>query len=81
MPRIERSEPIALNSDTTNHRTTPIFDTIETAAAKLDVPPDSLRARCRRAAKSAGDASVASLGGGIVAFRFGRSWRIRFPQF
>jgi len=55
-----------------------VFETVETAAAKLGLDPDALRARCRRAAEQVGDAVVAQLGGGIVAFKFGKSWRIRF---
>ena len=54
------------------------FETIETAAVRLGLDPDALRARCRRAAEQVGDAIVAQLGGGIVAFKFGKSWRIRF---
>jgi hypothetical protein len=64
----------------TTTRGNPIFETPETAASKLSVDPQSLRARCRRAARRCGDAAVASLGGGIVAFKFGRSWRIRLPN-
>ena len=56
-----------------------VFETIETAAAKLDMAPTALRARCRRAGRRVGDEVVARLGGGIVAFKFGRSWRVRFP--
>ena len=56
-----------------------VYDTIETAAARLDMAPTALRARCRRAARKEGDEVVANLGGGIVAFKFGRSWRVRFP--
>jgi hypothetical protein len=52
---------------------------VEAAAPRLDLEPDALRARCRRAARRVGDAVVAKLGGGIVAFKFGRSWRVRFP--
>ena len=59
---------------------TPALDDIETAAAKLGIDPDALRARCRRAAQRRGDAIVAHLGGGIVGFKFGSSWRIRFPR-
>ncbi len=57
----------------------PIFETIESAAGKLDVEPAALRSRCRRAARRCAGASVAQLGGGIVAFKFGQTWRIRFP--
>lgn len=53
---------------------------IDAAAAQLGLAPDALRARCRRAARRVGDAVIAQLGGGIVAFKFGRSWRIRFPD-
>lgn len=56
-----------------------VFETIKSAAAKLSLDVEALRARCRRAAERRGDAVVAKLGGGIVAFKFGRSWRIRFP--
>jgi hypothetical protein len=56
-----------------------VFDTIESAAAKLGLDAEALRARCRRAARREGDTVVAKLGGGIVAFKFGKSWRIRFP--
>jgi hypothetical protein len=62
-------------------RQTPIFDSIESAAEKLGVEPAALRSRCRRAARRAGDATVSQLGGGIVAFKFGQTWRIRFPSF
>lgn len=56
------------------------FDDIDTAGAKLRVDSDALRARCRRAARRVGNTVVAELGGGIVAFKFGSSWRIRFPR-
>ena len=53
--------------------------TIEAAADRLSLDSKALRARCRRAAQIVGDDTVANLGGGIVAFKFGRSWRVRFP--
>jgi len=56
-----------------------VFDTIETAAAKLDMATTALRARCRRAAVREGRDIVAYLGAGIVAYKMGRSWRVRFP--
>jgi hypothetical protein len=58
----------------------PAFETPAAAAVKLGVAPQALRARCRRAARRSGGAAVAPLGGGIVAFKFGRSWRIRMPS-
>ena len=62
-------------------RTSPIFETIESAAPKLGVAPGALRSRCQRAARRIGTASaVAQLGGGIVAFKFGKTWRVRFPN-
>jgi hypothetical protein len=59
---------------------TTVLLTIEVAAKRLALGPTALRARCRRAARRVGDAIVANLGGGIVAFKFGRSWRVRFPE-
>jgi hypothetical protein len=55
------------------------FATIQVAARRLSVDAAALRARCRRAARREGDAIVARLGGGIVAFKFGRTWRVHFP--
>lgn len=60
-------------------RSAPVFDTIETAAAKLDMAATALRARCRRASVREGREIVAYLGAGIVAYKMGRSWRVRFP--
>ena len=61
-------------------RTSPAsFATIEMAAQRLSLDVAALRARCRRAARQEGDAIVAPLGGGIVAFKFGRTWRVHFP--
>ena len=59
-------------------RSSPYY-AIDQAAAKLDLHPHALRARCRRAAVRQGRDIVAYLGGGVVAFKFGRSWRLRFP--
>lgn len=58
----------------------PMYDTVETAAAKLGIHPTALRARLRRAQRVEGNAIVADLGGGIRGFKFGKSWRIRFPE-
>jgi hypothetical protein len=58
-----------------------LYDTIESAAAKLAMDPNALRARCRRAARRvAGYGIEAHLGAGVVAVKFGKSWRIRFPS-
>lgn len=53
---------------------------IESAAARLSTSPTALRARCRRNARREGRSIVAHLGGGIVAIKFGISWRVRFPD-
>lgn len=58
----------------------PVFETIESAAAILSLEVEALRARCRRAQEKVGDTIVAKLGGGIVAFKLGRTWRVRFPS-
>ena len=54
------------------------YDSVETAASKLGVSQAALRARCRREAERTGEAII-SLGGGITAFKFGRTWRFTFP--
>jgi hypothetical protein len=56
-----------------------VYDTPESAAARLGLTVEALRARCRRSAALVGDRVEAHLGAGIVAFKFGRSWRFRFP--
>lgn len=55
------------------------YATIEEASAILQLTPGALRARCRRGARKVGRDIVAHLGDGIVAIKFGRSWRVRFP--
>ena len=65
---------------TTPPRPSPLYDTVETAAAKLSLDPTALRARLRRAQRAEGRSVVADLGGGITAFKFGSSWRISFPR-
>ena len=58
-----------------------MYDTIESAAAKLAMDPNALRARCRRAARARANFGIeAELGAGVVAVKFGKSWRIRFPS-
>ena len=59
---------------------TALYESIESAAAQLGVSEEALRARCRRARRGKGAATVAELGAGIRAVKFGRTWRIRFPQ-
>lgn len=73
------SEPIHRPS-TSRVRAHGRLQPIEVAAAQLNLAPSALRARCRRAARRVGDSIVAHLGGGIVAFKFGRSWRVSFPE-
>lgn len=55
------------------------YYTIERAAQNLHMTSAALRARCRRAARRRGKDVVAELADGILAIKFGRSWRIRFP--
>ena len=61
-------------------RSAALYCTVEDAAAKLSLDSTALRARLRRAQRAEGDSIVADLGGGITAFKFGSSWRIRFPE-
>jgi len=51
--------------------------TVEDAAKLLSTTPTALRARCRRRARRVGREIVARLGAGVVAFKFGASWRLR----
>jgi len=57
-----------------------IFYTVEAAAELLSLDPAALRARLRRAQRAEGTTVVADLGGGISGFKFGKSWRVRFPE-
>jgi len=57
-----------------------IYFTVEHAANVLDTTPEALRARCRRAARRKGKDIVAELADGIVAIKFGRTWRVRFAD-
>ncbi len=52
--------------------------TIELAALMLSTTPVALRARCRRKARREGREVVARLGAGVVGFKFGANWRVRF---
>jgi hypothetical protein len=58
----------------------PAFETITSAARKLGVDTMSLRRRCLRDGERVGDCIVALLGDGVVAFKFGGRWRIRFSR-
>lgn len=57
---------------------TPGLCTVEVAAVLLDTTPAALRARCRRNAPREGRKVVARLGAGMVGFKFGANWRVRF---
>ena len=52
--------------------------TIELAAVMLGTTQTVLRARCRRHARREGREVVARLGAGVVGFKFGANWRVRF---
>jgi hypothetical protein len=59
----------------------PHWETIEAAAARLDLDPQALRARCRRAARRGADGDVvAELGMGVVARKLGVTWRVFVPS-
>jgi len=53
--------------------------TIDQAAPLLAMTPDALRKRCARAARKVGRDVQSHLADGIVAVKFGRTWRVRFP--
>lgn len=56
------------------------WDSIETAAKKLDLEAEALRARCRRALRKVDGELVAELGMGVVAKKLGTSWRVHIPE-
>jgi hypothetical protein len=56
------------------------YEDIDAAAARLATTPVALRARCRRGARREGKHVVAHLGPGIMAWKMGRAWRVRFSH-
>ena len=56
-----------------------MYLTIEAAALRLSMSPAALRKRVSREARRVGRDIRAEIGDGIVAVRFGRLWRVRFP--
>ena len=54
--------------------------TIEEAAVALRLTPQALRKRCTRGARRIGRDTMAQLGDGVVAVKFGRSWRVRWTS-
>jgi hypothetical protein len=60
-------------------RATQTYLTIKAAAPRLGMTALALRARCRRRAVREGREVRCYLGDGVVATKFGRTWRIRFP--
>jgi hypothetical protein len=57
----------------------PLLLAIEDAARTLQLTPEALRARCRRAVERAADGTItAPLAPGVVAVKLGKHWRIRF---
>ncbi len=58
---------------------TALYETIADAAPRLGMTPVALRARCRRGAVREGRDVRCYLGDGVVATKFGRTWRVRFP--
>lgn len=68
------------NDHQTTPETTRSLETIRSAAAKLGVSTASLLALCRRTGERVGDCVVALLPDGVVAFKFGGRWMVRFPN-
>jgi hypothetical protein len=58
----------------------PAFETIASAARRLGVDAVRLRERCLRNGERVGECIVALLDDGVVAFKFGGRWRVRFPR-
>ena len=58
----------------------PEYMTIQDAAHRLSLTAEALEIRCRKCARKVGKEVQAHLFDGIVAFKFGRSWRVKFPK-
>lgn len=58
----------------------PSYFTVETAAQRLSTTPNALRARLRRSQRREGTYVISDLGGGLRGIKFGRSWRLIFPD-
>ncbi len=57
------------------------YFTIAQATKRIGSTPDALRRRCERAARKLPNGDIiAELGGGIRAFKFGRTWLVTFPE-
>ena len=55
------------------------YESVKNAARRPGLSPAALRARLRRMLETAVNGML-DLGGGIRAFKFGRTWRIAFPE-
>jgi hypothetical protein len=71
-----RAEPTARGS---RRHTVAVYQSLVDAAPLLGMTVQALRARCRRHAVREGREVRAHLGDGVVATKFGRTWRVRFP--
>jgi hypothetical protein len=54
--------------------------TIDEAAVVLRLTPQALRKRCARGARRVGRDTMTQLGDGVVAVKFGRSWRVKMDR-
>jgi hypothetical protein len=57
-----------------------MWDSTESAAAKLDTTAHMLRQRLRRRARMEGDVLVARLGGGIIGIKSDGRWLVFVPS-
>lgn len=56
------------------------FHSTEAAATKLDTTVGALRQRARRRARSENGQTIARLGMGVIARKFGCTWRFYFSE-
>jgi hypothetical protein len=75
----ETIKPKAISPRPTPRRPPNAYLSVEEAAPRLGMTPQALRARCRRGAVKEGRETRCYLGDGVVASKFGRTWRLRFP--
>lgn len=57
------------------------YYTTEQAAEILQCSVEALQCRCRRSARRQKDGTIAAkLGAGIIAYKYGRLWKVQFPD-
>jgi len=73
----EEADPLDMYQDDDDAYSWGALHTVRTAALHFGIDEATLREQCKNAARGR---THANLGGGIIAFKAGETWRIRFPE-